>query len=355
MSLNAAWAFADESALLMETDMGWDFGSTSVGAADRDTDVPTYTGSPTRYAMWLAWASNTAEPPVPFQPLGNKGCWAGPVRVVKTGNIAIGTNVYTHNGITGNGGDISIRVTSTTNLGLYILNVFHGNTQNLDLTIWHYWCLKSDMSGVTWTGEMWIDGIQEATGSSAPTVAAITSNFFLTSASATIGGAATTYGTGFGGLSYWTDTADNAEVEYYSTNVEPNQDATNVRTWVSSEATAWESVDTPLDIASDTTEASPSPSDRVNVLIEGAGGTDTLATHLGISPATIAGVCLHTWSTGESLNARAVLGDGTNEVNGITVAIDVSNTTYAAVASENTPTGPAWAAGDQPELNYETL
>ena len=102
-----------------------------------------------------------------------------------------------------------------------------------------------------------------------------------------------------------------------------------------------------MNVATKTVEAAPATLDRVNLT------AGTIASQVGISPATIAGVSLHTWSTGESIDAKAIIGDGAAETVGSPLTIDAASPTYVHVSAPATPSGPAWTGASLPELNYE--
>jgi hypothetical protein len=361
MSFVAGWSFENESGATLENELGWAIDNVSSATyVVVDTGGYTYTGSPTKYALCLRGA-NKAFPPAPFQPTAHKGCWAAPVKIRTdpSQSIAAGNTPLFHRGI-GWGNSTYIRVGSSNTLELYVGNQFKGSSQPIDFNLWHYLCLKSDMTTTTWSGEMWIDGVQEATGTRTGAQIQSGSDFYI--AGVITGNTNAALGTRFGGLSYWSDTADSAQTPMYYTTVNPNEDLSNVGTWTSTEATDWESVDGPIVTSTKTTEASPTSGDRVNLGTKGGtggppatGGTDDLSTHLGITPGSIVGVSLHTWSTGENIGAKAILGHeaDASEITGTVVTIDAAQTSYTHVGSGTKPGGGAWAASSQPELNYE--
>lgn len=340
MTFKGAWAFQNEDRadLLLA---GWQATGAASQVIANSTDVYTYTGSPTRYSIQVS-DGVIVTPPAPFQPTaGHIGQWSAPVRFL--GTVTLNKYIMRHSGVS-YGYSTWIRTTSTQTLGLYVGNVLKGTSQVLDLSLWHYITLKSDMSTQTNTGEMWIDGVQEATGSAVAGAAQVAQTLFYMQS----GGAGNPpLGMLIGGLACWSAIADTGEVPMYCTNVNPTADGTDVGTWVSTEATDWQAVEGALNVATKTTEAAPATLDRVNLT------AGTIASQIGISPATIAGVSLHTWSTGESIDAKAIIGDGAAETVGSPLTIDAASPTYVHAAAPATPTGPAWTGASLPELNYE--
>jgi hypothetical protein len=363
MAFQVAWSFENEEGSFLASDLGWTIDNTSTPVyVDVDsTDTYTYTGSPTKYALCL-YSGNRAYPPAPFQPVAHKGCWAAPVKAktAPASTVTIGGVALFHDGV-GFGVDTYIRIGSVNTFELWVASQFKGSSQVLDMSVWHYLCLKSDMTTTTYSGEMWIDGVQEATGTRTGMTVQTSSQFYIAGC-ATGAGTRADAATRFGGLSYWDDTADSAQTPMYYTTVNPNEDLSNVGTWASTEATDWQSVEGALNTSTNTTEASPTSGDRVNLGTKGGtggppatGGTDDLTDHLGTNPSSIAGISLHTWSTGESINAKAVLGHeaDASEITGTNVTISAADTTYAHVGSGTKPGGGAWTGASQPELNYE--
>lgn len=353
MALRAVWAPENLASTVM-VDKGWSFADTNFAISSTETNY-TYTGSPTRYSLTLrrtAWMI----PPAPFQPLNHKGCWSTPYQMPNGGTN--GVIIMQHEGTGAWGASIYVAVTSVNTLGLYVANLLQGNTQPLDLTLNHYITLKADQSTTTWSGELWVDGIQEVTGTQGVGAAQTISTFSMTGADQSYD---TINSTRIGGLSYWDDITDNAEVPCFYTTVDANEDISESpgSSWIPGgtgpPTTNHGAVSGPLDTSTYTLENTPASGERVTVGIKDGVSGDDLSTHLGITPDSIYGISLYTYSTGGSISAKAVLSDGTNEDVGVVTSVDVTNTTLAHVCAPtradggNTP----WAGSDQPEIGYE--
>lgn len=359
MTLAAVWAPENVTGVIMN-DQGWEVSPTASNQGPTTSSVYGYVGSPTRYS----WALNQSEsmlPPAPFQPVGGKGCWSAPWRMPTGG--AVGVQMLVHQGISHSHATY-IYVSTPTTMGLVVGNAFQGNSQEMDLTIWRYYTLKSDMSTEdNWTGEMLIDGVSEVSGAATDTRPAILTDYFIVLGPGSNAGAGDlTLRNLMGGLSHWTDLGDAAEVPMRYTWVDVNEDISETG------GSAWTpggtgppgsnnaAVSGPLDTATHTQEAVPASGERVTMGIKN-GGSDDLEDALGTDPPAIAGISVWAYSTGQAINARAVLSDGTDEDLGGSTAISATDTTHAHVCAPtradggNTP----WAGTDQPELAYEIV
>ena len=160
--------------------------------------------------------------------------------------------------------------------------------------------------------------------------------------------------TGIGQIITYDDPTDSGEVPRFVTRVEPNADGTNVGIWTPSTGSDdYAVLASPIDASTYTENTSPSPGDRVEVLTN-AGGDD-LSDALGTTPSVIDSVAVHSMSSGQSINARAVVGDGTSETTGSTVAISAADPTYAVAVANTKPSGGNWGGSDQPTAVYDVV
>jgi hypothetical protein len=346
MGLVAAVHFGNESSADLLA-MGWFVNNTTdpfyFTPINDTTKVWTYSG--TASVKWGLGMANGAQlyPMNSLQPASHKGCWSAALWFANVGPV-VAAVLMQHQGL-GYGASTTVVHASVNQLGLYVANTFKGSSgpvQYLGQKVWV--TLKSDQSGATWTGELLINGVSQVSGSQAAQ-AQTSSNFFMGSI---IPGPASTQGQVCTGLAYWDDLLDDAETPRRFSESQATANGSNVGdNWSSTEATFHEAVATPWDPTKKATEADPSAGERLNVV------TPTIATTLGITPATIEGVTLHVWASGQAVTGKAVLGDGTTEAAGTTTVVDELNPTYLYVTSANSPTGPAWAGTDLLEFSFE--
>lgn len=363
MGICWSWAFGPESdAEMLTMDwVTWNTTNNSVSAADK---VYSYSGSPTRYAVEHSNAAfDIIRPPdkavANWQPgsggTEQQGWVAVPMKrydsTVSNGTvnlIALFTSLVS--------GDVSNTLVSTVGgtgtLRLYMGGgTFMGTTGAFDLSTWHYIALKwNHPNNSTHEAELWVDGVQEVTGSLSRT--SIASSFHFTLGAAGFGVTPWL----FGQIICYDDATDAGQTPYYVTRVSPNADGTDVGTWNPTSGSDHASVTDPFSAATYTQEASPSPGDLVEVLVN-AGGDD-IATQLGVTPTSVQNVTLHTYSTGQLITARAELRDSAGSAsvtNGPTETIDPASTTYAIVSADAPAAGGTWSGTDAPAFVYKVI
>ena len=343
MALRWSWSFSNESTADL-TAMAWTpsgGGLTLTSAADK---VYSYTGSPTRYGWIFDGAFGSLVLPASVGAGVTNGWLAAPIKAA----VASGFNADPILRVTGtSGAHIDARVTSAGALSLYVSSVFKETTAAIDWLSWRYVALRFDFSADPWTGQIWIDG------------AAATSLATETDAPDTVGDfriqAPARFGTSDGYISQvvvWDSVSDSGEEAQYVTRVDATADGTNVGTWTPSTGTDdYAVVGSPFNAATYTEEAAPSALDRVEVV------TPTLSTALGVTPSSVAAVTAHTYSEGQAITARAVVGDGgAGETSGTTTAISPTTTTYAYATATTAPTSAAaWTGTDAVDLVYEVV
>jgi len=351
MALRWSWSFGNETLTDLAT-MGWTTSNPASGWLNLTSDadkVYTYTGSPTRYG-WIFDGYQTfvgegfLEPPTKSVS-GMGGGWiATPWKSAVSTGYTSGRTVIK---VTGASGEvIEIRTTSTGAMQLYVSNTFKETSSAADFTDWRYVALRWDMSGAdtagSWSGQIFVDG-------SAVTALNTEVDAADTAVSMRIGPGPARNNTPDAYCSQiivWDALADAGSTAYFATRAEPTSDGTNIGTWTpSTGADDYAVVDSPFATATYTQDASPSASDRCEVV------TSTIATALGTSPGEVAGVTAHTFSEGETVTARAVVSkSGGTEANGTSTAISAGATTYAFATDTAT-----YTSSDTIDVIYEVL
>jgi hypothetical protein len=331
--------------------MGWTTSAAQwLTLTDLDAEVFTYTGSPPRYGWILdGWQTFVGEGFLEPPPAAVSGLGSGWVATPWKSEVSTGYNgTRTLLKVTGASGEaIEIKVTPTSFLQLYVSNTFKETTASaIDFTTWKYVALRWDMSGAdtagSWSGRIYVDGVAVTSLNTEVDAAD-------TAASMRIGPGPARNNTPDAYCSQiivWDDLADSGEVTAFTTRIDPVSDGTNVGTWTpSTGADDFAVVDSPWDSATYTQEASPSASDRCEVV------TAALSTGLGFSPTAVDGVTAHTFSQGQALTARtAVSISGGTEANGDNTSISASATTYAFATDTA-----VYSASDTVDLIFEVV
>jgi hypothetical protein len=329
MALHWSWSFGNEDLSALAS-MGWTVAASQYLTLTSSTDeVYTYTSSPTRYG-WIFDGNygSMRLPPAALTGLSN-GWLASPWKSTVGSGYYNGQNVLRVDGTSGEG--IYCVVTSSGALSLYVSNTFQETSDVVDWTSWRYVALRFDFSSNPWSGQVYVDGV-------AVTALNTQADAAETAAGAKIGPGPGVFNSPSSLCSQvilWGSTADAGETAYFATRAEPTSDGTDVGTWNPSTGTDnYAVVDSPFSASTYTQEASPSASDRCEVV------TSSLATALGVTPSSVIGASAHTYSEGQSLTARAIVGpSGGTETAGDNTAISASNTTYAFATSTAALTG----------------
>jgi len=344
MALHWSWAFGDEDYLAL-TAMGFGVTASASLNAPSSSNVYTYTGSPTRYSWSFETDGATNGITLPGE--ASAGLTEGWVQAPFFAEIASGYDAgKVAIDVTGNasGRRTYVQVTSSGALSLYIDSVFKETTQDFDFTSWKVVALQWSMTTSTWRGRIWVDGVAATAEHTDPRSAE-------TSVSIRLGPGPGQDTSGvpaawLGQIILWDDYTDSGETPYFVTRAEPTADGTNVGTWTPSTGSDdFAVVDSPFDTATYTQEASPAASDRCEVV------TSSIATALGVTPATIAGVTAHTFSEGQAITAKAVVSiSGGTEASGSSVGISASATTYATATDTA-----AYSGTDTIDVIYEVV
>jgi hypothetical protein len=332
--------------------MGWGVSSNPAhNAATSDASkVYTYDGSPTRYSLGVDpdQRAQGIEAPAP----ASAGVTAGWVQVAILSEAAAGYETGFKPVIrvtsTGTSRYIEINHLPDGSLQLFMDGTNKAATDPLDFSTWKVVALQWDMSADPWKARIWVDGVA-ATAEFTDSAPAATGTSLI------VGGV----GPDTNAISYWLaqvivwdDYADDGATPQYVTRVDATADGTSVGTWTPSTGSDdFAVVGSPFDAATYTEEAAPSALDRVEVV------TSTLSTALGVTPSSVAAVTAHTYSEGQAITARAVVGDGgAGETSGTTTAISPTTTTYAYATATAAPTSAAaWTGTDAVDLVYEVV
>ena len=336
MALRWSWSFGAESYADLQT-MGWTMAQNVAWWTQTTTNVYTYAGSPTRYG-WEMLGDNYAycQLPAAVTTTLSQGWIAVPAKALSSYSGGLFIQV------TSGPSNSRINISSGGALSLYVNGVFKETSVAQDFSSWRYVALKFDHSGSSWSAQVHVDG-SSVTSSYSETVSAQTSSTVIIQGALGSGGLR---GHCFSQVIVWDAATDSGQTPYYATRAEPTADGTNIGTWTpSTGAYDYAVVDSPFDTATYTQDASPSASDRCEVV------TSTIATALGITPGTVAGVTAHTFSEGQAVTARAVVGPSSGaEANGSSTAISASTTTYAIATSTATFSG-----SDTIDVIYEVV
>jgi hypothetical protein len=345
MAIHWSWPWGQESSLELETNMGWDFASTSASHGQADsTTVYTYAGSPTRYS----WAQDDAIfnnyftlPTTAWTAAGwlcapfyAAGSLAGNAIMLEVKGGSSGRRTY-------------VRHTSAGNGQLYVDDTFKANFAGLTSNNWHFLALQYDMSSDPWSGRVYLDGVA-ATAAFTDAQSAETAGSYVLH-----GFTSGTRATYWGGIIVYNSTGDSGETPLFVTRVAPNADAaTTVGTWVPSSGSddfAVTNTD-PFVNTSFTQESAPSSADQCVTEVS------NLTTQLGITPPSIAGITGHTYSSGTGITVNAGVGSATSYTAGDNAVPNSGDTTYAFGTAPVDPTGGgAWSHTTTVRFRYKVV
>ncbi len=321
MALHWCWAFGQESSALLQSDMGWIWGSTSTGQGQPSTTFTyTYPGSPTRYS----WSqddggfNNFVLPSEAFVPQG----WV--TTAIYAASTLRSSNIIAVRG-NSSGSQIYLRANGADSVLLYVDNTFK-EAFTIPLNNWVYLALQYDMSGATWEGRAWVDGTAATANYTDPKSAETTGTINSTGF---VNGTRNAY---FAQWAVYDDVTDSGQTPYYCTRIAPDSDTSTVGSWTPTAADNHSSTNSdPFDPLSFTGDVTPSSGDNVVTSVA------ALNTALGVTAGLVIGVTSHTYSSATNLQANCAVRDsaGSYAVSG-NVTPDTSDTTYCTVTQ---PTG----------------
>jgi len=347
MAVKWSWAWGAETAATLETDAGWDFSSTS---ASNVTSYPTgglpagvpeftYAGSPTRYTIALRSATTARSPLNIGAPQG----WLSSHFYLADASGFSNYEIF-HVYATTNGRSVYVLAHGPDTLKLYVDNTFKEQTvATFPPLTWHNIALKYDMSGATWSGQLYMNGVA-VTAAHTDAGTSQTSCYFrlsgLRNTSLVTGGF-------WAGLVHYDSLADAGELSRYVTRANPTADISSTfGAWVPAVNQSAELV-SPLDTATTVDAAAPIPTDFLTINV------NNLSTQLGISP-NITGVSVHGYAsgTGSSVVAGVSSSSGVSFVDG--AAVVTGSGSYCTASSGVDPnTGAAWLVSAVPYLRFK--
>lgn len=352
MALHWSWAFGNETGTNLNS-MGWTSShptDTTQNVAHSDSDkVYSYTGSPTRYSWGLRFSASLTMASAAFSGV-NSGWIAVPF---KSGEAAASySGGYLIYGQTSGSRIIGVDVQSTGVMRVFVNSFVVATTAAYDFSSWKYVALLYDLTGAygatTHAAQLYVDGVAATTLATstraAETLALVRFNGGLARNAFPSTSLTSHY---IGQCTIWNSRLDTQAADpVFVTRVEPTSDGTNVGTWTPSTGSDdFAVVDSPFDATTYTQDASPSASDRCEVV------SSALSTALGITPSSITGATAHTYSQGQSVTAKAVVGpSGGAETSGTSTAIGASTTTYAMATSTA-----SLSASDTIDIIYEIV
>ena len=343
MAYRWSWSWGSESAVLLQSDMGFAFNNTAVNVFEpRTTEQYKPTGAPMKYSMASDILDELQIPVVATAGM-NQGVISAALKTT-VASYSSGVSLIRVTGTSGRG--IYIQITTGGALKLYVDNVLKATAAvATDFLTWKFLALHFDISANPWKGRVVLDGVEliaEFTDArAADTVAAVLFDSPVSSDRAW-----------YNGQIIVQDAYADASPPRYVTRISPDADVSTVGTWTPTTGTnhASTGVD-PFDAATDTTEATPTVGDEVITNYTG-----DLTAKLGGVPGSVDLVTAHSYSTGLNNTARAEVGDqaGATTTVGATTLIG-SDTTYAYASAPTKPSGGVWAATDTPKCKYEVV
>lgn len=338
MAIKWSWAFGPEVSTLYQ-DMGWGVENTSNIAPSTEFTY-TYTGSPQRYS--LAMDDSASELTVPV------GC-AAPEGWISFANYASGSHhtgeylVKVVGASSGRFTGILMKNGGTNTFALHVDNVEKA-TFTMSPNDWQYIALQYSMTGSTWSGRAYVNG-------TAVTAEYTDAQSAELSASCIFHGIANGANESFlAQIIAYDSKADSGQTPRYCTRIEPTVDTATTGTWTPNVGTSdFAVLSGSWNAATFTENSGSSVGDNCRVQAQ------NLATQLGITPASIDGITVHTWATGSGQNGFTAISDNdTNYESGSTITPDTSDPTYCFSTAADQPSNSAvWNATSSVFFKYQ--
>lgn len=345
MAVSWSWAFGQESSLILETEMAWEFDNTDPGRGQpSNTFTYTYAGSPARFSWAQDDGGGFLRPPTAvFSPAGwltmavyANGLWQTGRTLMQVLGGASNRNIA-----------ITVQNGATETFQLLVDNTFKASF-TMTANDWHYVALQYDMSGVTWEGRVFVDGAAATALFTDPRSAETTGSFSFAGA---VNGNLTEY---IAQIVVYDSTGDVGEVPRFVTRISPDTDSSDTGTWVPPSGAGAQvavTANDPFNSATFTEATTPVSGNQVTTTFAAS-----LTTQLGLAPTNIDGVTGHSYSSGTAIQCFAATGSAGTFTNGANYTPDLVDTTYGfATAPINPATAAAWAAGDTVQLKYEIV
>lgn len=342
MAIKWSWAFGTETPTVLE-EMGWDWQSTGAGAVST-TQTYSYVGSPTRRSMSQDDPSFAQLFRIPTQTFAPQGWVATAVYYDSATAVSGRTILSVFGGASNRSIYIQLDNAGTNTAQLYVDNV-PKQTFTLLGDRWNYIALQYDMSAISWSGKVYVDGV-------AVTSTHTDSRSAETSGGVFLGGITNGNFTYYAQVIAYDDTADSGETPYFVTRVDPMADTSTTPgggAWTSTAADNHSALESPFNAAS---YVNNDPTVGGNDVIV---STTNLATQLGTVPTTVSSVTVHTWATGSGVTGRAELSDdNATYTAGNTITPSV-NATYSYATNVAQPSGGAWTSASNIFYKYEVI
>ena len=344
MAITWSWAFGNESGVDLE-DMGWVLESTWSGRGEPSTAFTyTYAGSPTRYS-WVQdnnSGGNEISPPLAtFQPQG----WVTYAVYYDSASIGFYAVLFTVNG---NGSAVYLRHDGNGVISLFVRNTFKTTFNDSLLTNqWNYIAVKYDMTGTTWEGQVYVNGVQQTGLESQGGGSATTNGQVKLFGSSSVNGK-NTY---FAQIIQYDGPADAGETPYFVTRCDPLSDRATSGTWTSTGANNFSQLGSPFSQATYVENASPSTGEYV----ECRASPLSDASQLNLSGVTVAAITTHDYTEGTGVDVRCGIADAAATVFGDPVTPSLGVTSYCFATSETQPSGGNWVTGSSVIVRHEIV
>jgi len=339
MALLWSWAFGNEDATKLLTIGFGNNGTARVVPTNSSNSLYTYSGDNSgRYSLALDGHYGYIELPLSVTSSFNSGWVSIPVKSIST--LGYYGNQILIRALAGSGSNRGVyaQANSTGTISLYVDNVFKETTTALDLTGFRYIALKFDMSGSTWSGQVYVDGAA-ATSQHTSTRTAESSTLVR-------------IGPGWGWLGnpdfilgqvvLYDDVADSGETPMYVTRISPDADSpfTSAGWTPSTGSDDYAVVVPPLDSTTYTRKSTPTSGDVIGLFTDGGVGT-TINSKLNTTADTIVGRATTDTLTNKTIsgssNTLSNIGNSSLSNSAVTVgttsiSLGASSTTIAGVS-----------------------
>ena len=346
MAISWSWAFNNESGVDLE-DMGWVLESTWSGRGQPSTTFTyTYAGSPTRYS-WKqdnnSGGNEISHPLVTFQPQG----WVTYAVYYDSASIGFFARIFE---IVGNGASTYLFHQGSGVMALYVRNTLKVTFNDPLLTNqWNYISVKYDMTGTTWTGQVYVNGVEQTTLQSQGGGSATTNGQVKFYGSSSVNG----QNTYFAQIIQYDDPNDAGETPYFVTRCDPLSDrgSTPGKWTPTGGGSDFSQLGSPFDPLSYVENTSPVSGDYV----ECRASPLSDASQLNLSGVTVAAITTHDYTEGTGVSARCGIADAAATVFGDPVTPTASTTSYCFATSDQQPSGGNWVTGSSVIVRHEIV
>lgn len=340
MALLWSWAFGQETAATLNDDMEFSLTSALSGYVPSNAFTYTYAGSPARWSLRMNFGSDLFVPTQVFSPQG----WITMAMYNDAASVGNGTQfIQAFGGVSGRSTYITITNAASFTFALYVDNTFK-ESFSFSINNWRFIALQYDMSGVTWSGRAYVDGVAVTALHTDTQSAEVTGGYHIE------GFSANSY---LAQIAIYDDLADAGEIPKFVTRISPDTDSSEVGVWTPSAGATNVGVtaNDPFDPATYTEDTTPVSGENVVTTFAA-----DIATQLGVSPTTIDGVTTHAYASGTAIDTFASCGAAGAFTDGANFTPDVADTTYGyATAPINPSTVATWVGTDTVQTKFEIV